>query len=164
MPAGDQLHRLCGDAAVGALCALLPGPAALHGASEGQQSCICSSGQLQQRGGGSGETPGQFCGHDIQCGICIKHPWAAQYNTWLLIKLTPKGVFVSVLLFLHKIPEVSAQQGCRCANVFTDLAKLVLKRANRAVPVALASCDNIEAAQVRVINVCHQVIYQPLIL
>ena len=42
--------------------------------------------------------------------------------------------------------------------------KVSTERANRAVPVALASCDNIEAAQVRVINVCHQVIYQPLIL
>ena len=38
-----------------------------------------------------------FCGHNIRCGICIKHPWAAQYNTWLLIKVTPKGVVISFL-------------------------------------------------------------------
>ncbi len=26
-------------------------------------------------------------------------PWAARYNTWLLIKLTPKGVVFSFLFF-----------------------------------------------------------------
>ncbi len=130
---------VCGDASVGALRALLPGPAALHGEGEGQQSCLCCSGHLQQRGGGSGGTSGQFCGHDIRCGICINYPWAAQYNTWLLIKLTPKGVVFSFLFFLHKIPGIWAQEGSFCASVFTDLAKLVLKRVNRTVPVALAN-------------------------
>ncbi len=30
------------------------------------------------------------------------NPWAARYNTWLLIKLTPKGVVFSFLFFSSK--------------------------------------------------------------
>jgi len=30
---------------------------------------------------------------------CCLLPWAAQYNTWLLIKLTPKGIVFSFLFF-----------------------------------------------------------------
>ncbi len=35
-----------------------------------------------------------------------KNPWAARYNTWLLIKLTPKGVVFS-FLFKKKSQTVS---------------------------------------------------------
>jgi len=40
-------------------------------------------------------------------------PWAARYNTWLLIKLTPKGVVFSFLFFfyfrfnVHRLPDQS---------------------------------------------------------
>ncbi len=43
-----------------------------------------------------------LCVHIISCSDCTQYSclsWAARYNTWLLIKLTPKGVvfsFVSV--------------------------------------------------------------------
>ncbi len=29
------------------------------------------------------------------------HPWAARYNSWLLIKLTPKGVIFSSYILCH---------------------------------------------------------------
>ncbi len=35
-----------------------------------------------------------------------RRPWAAQYNTWLLIKLTPKGVFCSFLFLFVFLPDV----------------------------------------------------------
>ena len=35
---------------------------------------------------------------------CVSLCWAAQYNTWLLIKLTPKGIN-SFFLASHKLPK-----------------------------------------------------------
>jgi len=37
-------------------------------------------------------------------------PWAARYNTWLLITLTPKGV-VSCVLFLRRVVFVEKRLG-----------------------------------------------------
>ena len=67
------------------------------------------------------------------------HPWAARYDTWLLIKLTPKGVVFSFLFFsqnkilsdLFKTPTnmghlcwlTSAGQSS-CQNAQTDKTQL----------------------------------------
>ena len=40
-----------------------------------------------------------------------KCPWAARYNTWLLIKLTPKGVVFS-FLFSQKTPCSKGASAC----------------------------------------------------
>ena len=44
---------------------------------------------------------------------CCLLPWAAQYNTWLLIKLTPKGIVFSFLFFSAVC--LTLQHGCSCA-------------------------------------------------
>ncbi len=40
-----------------------------------------------------------LCVYSASC-LCCTTPWPACYNTWLLIKLTPKGVVFSLLFFL----------------------------------------------------------------
>ena len=34
-------------------------------------------------------------------------PWAARYNTWLLIKLTPKGIVFSFLFLFYATAQAS---------------------------------------------------------
>jgi len=57
---------------------------------------------------------------DETCDMCdIADPWAAQYNTRLLNKLTPKGVvisFLSVTLLTVKLHWLDA-----CLSVYADM-------------------------------------------
>ena len=65
------------------------------------------------------------------------HNWAAQYNTWLLINLTPKGVFFSFFSFLP-LPQfwqnlqiddqlsASRRVGCTTWMLLLHLLQLVL--------------------------------------
>ncbi len=47
--------------------------------------------------------------------LVLYWPWAARYDTWLLITLTPKGVVFSVLLSLVLVQTAQASQKVQTA-------------------------------------------------
>ena len=55
--------------------------------------------------------------------ICSNGAWAARYNTWLLIKLTPKGIVFSFLFsngcMLHQITICKLSMSHSCCTSFT---------------------------------------------
>jgi len=53
-------------------------------------------------------------------------PWAARYNTWLLIKLTPKGVVFSFLFFSETIDVLILRMPLRVIRMPSHQERLPL--------------------------------------
>jgi len=56
-------------------------------------------------------------------GACINRTWAARYNTWLLSKLTPKGIVFSFLHQQARLSVVSIERWTCCVLLDRSLHK-----------------------------------------
>ena len=69
-------------------------------------------------------------------------PWAARYNTWLLIKLTPKGVVFSFLFYACEIWDLQAEQAAQKAE-FMLVKFAQLAQSLKACLVSLCCCHGV---------------------
>ena len=71
--------------------------------------------------------------------VFIDRSWAARYNTWLLIKLTPKGVVLS-FLFLTGSCTQHAMEKAACLTITNQLCWYTQPGLLTAVNSGLLAC------------------------